>query len=113
MLQRRRAEGERDLGLARGTNFENPDVTQVSIGTTVTLAIESDGEEISQHPRRPGIAYPNSALSPTRPPSDRPCWARRWAKPSASRPNSATKKAAIKDIKPFTDLNALREKSTI
>ena len=37
VLQRRRAEGERDLGRARGTNFENPDTNQVSIGTIVTL----------------------------------------------------------------------------
>jgi transcription elongation factor GreA-like protein len=37
VLQRRKAETERDLGLARGTDFANPDVTQVSIGTTVTL----------------------------------------------------------------------------
>ncbi|HRJ73763.1 MAG TPA: GreA/GreB family elongation factor, partial [Terrimicrobiaceae bacterium] len=45
VLQRRRAEGERDLGLARGTNFENPDTTQVSIGTTVLLRGESGKEE--------------------------------------------------------------------
>ncbi len=37
VLQRRRAEGERDLGRARGTNFDNPDTSQVSIGTIVTL----------------------------------------------------------------------------
>ena len=35
VLMRRRAEAERDLGRARGTNFENPDTSQVSIGTTV------------------------------------------------------------------------------
>ncbi len=37
VLQRRRAETERDLGRARGTGFENPDTNQVSIGTVVTL----------------------------------------------------------------------------
>src|SRR5215211_2492014 len=33
VLMRRRAEMERDVSIARGTNFENPDVSQVSIGT--------------------------------------------------------------------------------
>ena len=37
VLARRRAELERDLGRARGTNFENPDTNIVSIGTVVTL----------------------------------------------------------------------------
>ncbi|HEY2343661.1 MAG TPA: GreA/GreB family elongation factor [Chthoniobacteraceae bacterium] len=37
VLQRRKAETERDLTLARGTDFANPDTTQVSIGTIVTL----------------------------------------------------------------------------
>ncbi len=37
VLQRRKAETERDLGRARGTNFENPDANKVSIGTVVTV----------------------------------------------------------------------------
>ena len=41
VLARRRVELERDLGRARGTNFENPDVAMVSIGTTVSLADEA------------------------------------------------------------------------
>ena len=44
VLARRRVETERDLGRARGTNFENPDLTMVSIGTTVTLKDEADGK---------------------------------------------------------------------
>jgi transcription elongation GreA/GreB family factor len=44
VLARRRAEGERDLGIARGTNFENPDTTQVSIGTVITIR-DSDGND--------------------------------------------------------------------
>lgn len=44
VLARRRAESERDLGIARGTNFEAPDTTQVSIGTVITLR-DSSGEE--------------------------------------------------------------------
>jgi len=45
VLQRRREEGERDLATARGTDFANPDTTQVSIGTTVRLETESGGSE--------------------------------------------------------------------
>ena len=44
VLMRRRAEAARDLSRARGTNFENPDVSQVSIGTVVTL-LDSKGDE--------------------------------------------------------------------
>lgn len=45
VLMRRRGESERDLSNARGTNFENPDTTQVSIGTIVTLKDPSGVEE--------------------------------------------------------------------
>lgn len=41
VLMRRKAETERELTLARGTDFANPDVTQASIGTTVTLKEDS------------------------------------------------------------------------
>ena len=37
VLMRRKSETERDLARARGTDFSNPDVTKVSIGTKVTL----------------------------------------------------------------------------
>ncbi len=40
VLARRRSELERDLDRARGTNFENPDTSIVSIGTVVTLKEE-------------------------------------------------------------------------
>ncbi|HEY3900957.1 MAG TPA: GreA/GreB family elongation factor [Chthoniobacter sp.] len=43
VLSRRRSETERDLGLARGTDFANPDVNQVSVGTVVTLKEAGDG----------------------------------------------------------------------
>lgn len=47
VLQRRKAESERDLTAARGTDFENPDTTQVSIGTTVTLSGDAGTEVYS------------------------------------------------------------------
>ena len=43
VLGRRRSETERDLAIARGTDFANPDTSQVSIGTVVTLKESVDG----------------------------------------------------------------------
>ena len=37
VLMRRKSETEHDLARSRGTNFENPDTTQVSIGTIATV----------------------------------------------------------------------------
>ncbi len=44
VLARRKSELERALGNARGTNFENPDTSVVSIGTTVTLVEPDTGK---------------------------------------------------------------------
>ncbi len=45
VLMRRKSELETMLHRARGTNFENPDTTQVSIGTIVTLRDVAAGTE--------------------------------------------------------------------
>lgn len=45
VLERRKIEAERDLATARGTDFENPDTTQVSIGTVVRLVPPSGAPE--------------------------------------------------------------------
>ncbi|CAN5767412.1 hypothetical protein BH20VER1_BH20VER1_29590 [soil metagenome] len=45
VLMRRKAELEVMLVRARGTNFENPDTSQVSIGTIVTLREVSSGKQ--------------------------------------------------------------------
>jgi transcription elongation GreA/GreB family factor len=45
VLMRRKAELERDLHRARGTAFENPDLSQVSIGTSVTLRDTNSNEK--------------------------------------------------------------------
>lgn len=47
VLMRRKAEMEQALARARGTNFENPDLSQVSIGTIVTLR-ETGGVEAAE-----------------------------------------------------------------
>lgn len=44
VLMRRKSETEQALARARGTNFENPDLSQVSIGTAVTLKDAATGE---------------------------------------------------------------------
>ncbi len=45
VLMRRKSEAERELAQARGTDFANPDTTQVSIGTIVTLREVATGKE--------------------------------------------------------------------
>ncbi len=46
VLMRRKSELEQDLGKARGTDFANPDTSQVSIGTTVKVRVLSSGKEL-------------------------------------------------------------------
>jgi transcription elongation GreA/GreB family factor len=45
VLMRRKSELERDLHRTRGTAFESPDTSQVSIGTIVTLRETTSGRE--------------------------------------------------------------------
>ena len=45
VLMRRKSELERDLHRARGTAFESPDLSQVSIGTVVTLRDTNSNQE--------------------------------------------------------------------
>ncbi|MEP7014789.1 MAG: GreA/GreB family elongation factor [Verrucomicrobiota bacterium] len=45
VLMRRKSELEQALQNARGTSFENPDTTRVSIGTVVTLREKDSGKE--------------------------------------------------------------------
>ena len=47
VLMRRKSETERDLSRARGTKFENPDTTQVSIGTVVTVKNAVSGNKVT------------------------------------------------------------------
>ncbi len=46
VLGRRRADTERDLAIARGTDFANPETNQVSIGTIVTLREDSGRTDV-------------------------------------------------------------------
>jgi transcription elongation GreA/GreB family factor len=49
VLMRRKQEMERDISLARGTDFANPDTKQVSIGTTVSVKGVKDGQVDTYH----------------------------------------------------------------
>jgi transcription elongation GreA/GreB family factor len=49
VLLRRKSEMEQELGLARGTNFEDVDTAKVSIGTTVVLADVATGATETYH----------------------------------------------------------------
>lgn len=49
VLMRRKQEMERDLAIARGTDFANPDTRQVSIGTTVSVRGTADDRTDTFH----------------------------------------------------------------
>ena len=91
VLGRRRAETERDLSLARGTDFANPDTTTVSIGTIVTLKEMPGGRHRRlHHPRRVGRRSRKRASSATKARSPRRSSATRSASKSTCPPSTAT-----------------------
>ncbi len=49
MLGRRRSDLEREIMIARGTDFANPDTAQVSIGTSVTIKDAASSKEETYH----------------------------------------------------------------
>jgi transcription elongation GreA/GreB family factor len=109
VLMRRRAEAERDLTRARGTNFENPDTSQVSIGTVVTLRDMAGAEEtyciLGAWDSAPGLgiisykAVIGQALLG------------KGLGENAELPTeSGTRTVTIVRIEPFTSLDDLREK---
>jgi transcription elongation GreA/GreB family factor len=62
VLMRRKSELERALHLSRGTTFENPDTSQVSIGTVVTLRETTNGREEHYTILRAGDGDPERAI---------------------------------------------------
>lgn len=108
VLQRRKAEAERDLTAARGTDFENPDTSQVSIGTIVSLNSALGTETytiLGAWDSAPdlGIVSYKAVIGQNllgKKPGDE------VELPAESGPRKAT----IVEIKPFTDLELLREK---
>jgi len=109
VLQRRLAEAERDLELARGTDFANPDTAHVSIGTVVTLDAGGGKTEVysilGAWDSAPdlGIVSYKAAIGQSllgRKPGES------VELPSESGPRSVT----IVSIVPFTDHETLRDK---
>lgn len=107
VLQGRRVEMERDLAHARGTNFENPSTSQVSIGTVVTVRYEDGATETysilgawDSSPEHGIISYKagiGQALL------EAPLGA------SVELPSEhGTRKATIQSIQTFTDLELLK-----
>ncbi len=110
VLMRRQGESEQDLSRARGTNFENPDTTQVSIGTVVRLDIEGGATETysilgawDSAPDRGIVSYKagiGQAL---------------LGKPVGDKvtlpADTGTRTAVIAEITAFTDIEALRTAS--
>ncbi|MEM7699225.1 MAG: GreA/GreB family elongation factor [Verrucomicrobiota bacterium] len=47
VLMKRQSDWERDLKIAKPTDFAEPDTTAASVGTVVTLAPQGDGEELT------------------------------------------------------------------
>ena len=109
VLQRRRVEGEKDLATARGTNFENPDTTQVSIGTIVTLSDASGKEEtysiLGAWDSAPelGIVSYKAAIGQT-------LLGKKVGDTVGLPSEGGTRNVTVAKILPFTDLDTLREK---
>jgi len=111
VLQRRKLDSERDLGAARGTDFENPDTTQVSTGTIVTLSTDGGTEVYSilgawDSAPELGIVSYKAAIGQAllgRKPGD-----------TVELPAEVgQRKATIVSITAFTDLDLLREKVNV
>ena len=107
---RRRAEAERDLSRARGTNFENPDTSQVSIGTVVTLRASNAAEETYCILGAWDSAPRTWKLFPTKPSSDKPSSARPPGESAELPMETGSRIVTIVRIEPFTNLDDLREK---
>ena len=111
VLQRRKLDSERDLGAARGTDFENPDIAQVSTGTIVALSTDSGAEVYSilgawDSAPELGIVSYKAAIGQAllgRKPGD-----------TVDLPAEVgQRKATIVSITAFTDLDLLREKVNV
>jgi len=108
VLERRKIEGERDLALARGTNFENSDTTQVSIGTVVTLQTGAGEEKYSilgawdSAPELGVVSY-KALIGQT-------LLGKKVGDALELPTESGPKQVTILKIEPFTELEILREK---
>jgi transcription elongation GreA/GreB family factor len=109
VLARRRAEGERDLSLARGTNFENPDTSQVSIGTVVTFR-DADGDEEKYSILGAWDSAPELNIVSYKAAIGQATLGKKVGETVELPTERGPRTVTVVKIEPFTDLDILREK---
>jgi transcription elongation GreA/GreB family factor len=109
VLQRRRAEMEHDLVIARGTNFENPATATVSIGTVVTIKNE-DGSTETFSILGAWDSAPDLGIVSYKAGVGQALLGAATGSSLELPAENGTRKVTIESIKPFTDLDLLRSK---
>jgi transcription elongation GreA/GreB family factor len=109
VLMRRRAETARDLFRARGTNFENPDTSQASIGTVVTLR-DSTGSEETYAILGAWDSAPQLGIISYKAVMGQALLGRSVGDSVELPTETGSRSAIITRIEPFTDLSILRDK---
>ena len=109
VLMRRRAEAESDLSRARGTNFENPDTTQVSIGTIVTLR-DSKGVEETYSILGAWDSAPELGIISYKAVIGQALLGKSVGDSAELPTETGSRDVTITRIEPFTNLDTLREK---
>jgi transcription elongation GreA/GreB family factor len=109
VLMRRRAETARDLSRARGTNFENPDTSQASIGTVVTLR-DSTGSEETYAILGAWDSAPELGIISYKAVMGQALLGKAVGDSVELPTETGTRTAIVTRIEPFTDLSILREK---
>ena len=109
VLMRRRAEAESDLSRARGTNFENPDTTQVSIGTIVTLR-DSEGADETYSILGAWDSAPELGIISYKAVIGQALLGKSIGESADLPTETGSRVVTITRIEPFTNLDSLREK---
>lgn len=109
VLQRRRVEAERDLALARGTDFANPDTTQVSIGTIVTL-VADDGQSEVYSILGAWDSAPEFGIVSYKAAIGQNLLGKKSGESVELPTENGSRRMRIATIEPFTDFELLREK---
>ena len=109
VLQRRRAEMEKELAMARGTDFENPNTSQVSIGTVVDVEYE-DGTQDTFTILGAWDSAPDLGIVSYKAGIGQSLLGLAAGATVSLQSENGLKSAVVKSIKAFTDLDILRKK---
>ena len=109
VLQRRLAEAERDLEIARGTDFANPETKHVSIGTVVTLSTE-DGKTETYSILGAWDSAPELGIVSYKAVIGQNLLGRKPGETVELPSDTGTRKVTIVSIVAFTDHDTLRDK---